>query len=156
MGLYIGNAIQSLVDQQMRNTQASRTPIYMRFRNFAPQQDQLYAQLGFVIAPSSGQTGMSDVQIAPPPSSKLVSMHNIGMSQGKLRFGAREFLISATFINAQQSALGLATPDALWLSSQFVGIVGYGSLWSVEEYSPDEAGAVPVAWLTRCNANELR
>jgi hypothetical protein len=155
-GLNIGYGIQRLIDAQQRYTQASRVPIYMRLRNFTPPTNELYAQLGYTITPTSGETGTSDIQIDPPPSSRLVSMHNIGMSSGKLRFGARYFVISATFVNAQQAALGLSTPDQLWLCPQFVGIYAYGVLWSVVEYSPEELGGLAVVWQITTNSNELK
>ena len=156
MGLNIGYGIRRLVDQQMRYVNAARSPIYMRFRNFAPPQDEMYAQLGYKISPSGNDTGTTDVLIDPPPGSRLVSMHNIGMSSGKLRFGARDFVISQTFIQAQQLALGLTTPEQLWLSKMLVGIVGYGVLWSIELYASDDVGGVPVVWTLSANANEQR
>lgn len=155
-GLNIGFGIQRLVDAQQRYTQASRVPIFMRLRNFVPPTNELYAQLGYTITPGVGQTGTSDILIAPPPSTRLVSMHNIGMSSGKLRFGARYFIISGTFVNAQQAALGVSTPEHLWMSPQFVGIYAYGVLWSVEQYSSEELGGVPVLWILTCNANEIK
>lgn len=155
-GLNLGFGIQRLIDAQQRYTQASRVPIFMRLRNFTPPTNELYAQLGYTITPVSGGTGTSDIKIDPPPSSRLVSMHNIGMSGGKLRFGARTFILSGTFINAQQAALGLATPDDLWLCPQFVGIYAYGVLWTVMEYSPEELGGIAVVWSLTCNANEQK
>jgi hypothetical protein len=155
-GINIGYGIQRLIDAQMRYLDANRVPVSMRFRDFVPPTDQLYAQLGYVITPDSGGAGTTDVLINPPCSTRLVSMHNIGMSQGKLRFGAREFTISQSFINAQQLALGLATPEQLWLSKQLVGLVGYGVLWSIELYASDDVGGIPVVWTVTANANELR
>ena len=155
-GLNIGCGLRRLIDQQMRYVNAARGPIYMRFRNFDPPQDSMYAQLGYTISPSGSATGTTDVLINPPPGTKLVSMHNIGMSSGKLRFGARDWVISHTFIGLQQLALGLATPEELWLSKKLVGIVGYGVLWSIELYASDDVGGVPVVWTLSCNANEQR
>ena len=155
-GLNIGFGFQRLIDAQQRYVQGSRTPIFMRLRNFVPPTNQLYAQLGYVITPVAGETGTTDIQIVPSPSTRMVSMHNIGMSSGKLRFGARYFLISASFVSAQQLALGLSTPDQLWLCPQFVGIHAYGLLWSVVEYISEEFGGVPVLWQISVNANEVR
>jgi len=148
-----------LIDAQMRYLNAARVPVFMRFRNFTPPDNQMYAQLGYVINPPSPEpltTGTTDVQITPTPGTRMVSMHNIGMSQGKLRFGARDFTISQSFVALQQLALGLATPDQLWLSQQFVGLVAYGVLWTVEMYASDDVGGVPVVWTCTCNANEQR
>jgi len=155
-GLNIGGGIQRLIDSQQRFVRNSRTDIYVRYRNFTPPQNQLFGQLGFTITPASGPTGTTDVAILPPPETRLISQHNIGMSGGKLRFGAREFIISATFVNAQQSALGLSTPDKLWLSPQFVGLVGYSCLWTVEQIASEELGGIPVIWTLKCNANEQK
>ena len=155
-GLNIGGGIQRLIDAQQRFTQNSRTQILLRLRNFTSQQNELYAQLGYTITPVSGPTGTQDVLIWPLPSTRLISQHNIGMSSGRLRFGARAFIISATFVNAQQSALGLSTPDQLWFCPQMVGIVGYGSLWSCEQAVPEELGGIPVVWSITCNSNELK
>lgn len=155
-GLNLGFGIQRLIDAQQRYIQNSRTPIMLRLRNFTPPQNELYAQLGYTITPASGETGTTDVQITPPPMTKLLSQHNIGMSQGKLRFGAREFVISGSFVDAQQSALGLASPDQLWWSKQVVGIFAYGILYSVEQYAPEEVGGQSILWTLLCNANEQR
>ena|ERR1039458_4123445 len=156
MGLFLGQGVLNLLDAQQRYIQNSRTPVYMRFRNFVPPTNALYMQLGYTITPVAGETGTTDIQILPPPSTRLVSMHNIGMSQGKLRFGARYFIVSATFVNAQQAALGLATPDLLWRSPQLVGLSAYGVVWSIEQYASEEIGGVPVIWTLTVNSNDQK
>jgi hypothetical protein len=155
-GLNLGMGIQRLIDSQQRYVQNSRTPINIRLRNFTQPQNDLYAQLGYTIAAVAGATGTTDVLIWPPPSTKLISMHNIGMSQGKLRFGAREFVISGSFVDAQQSALGLTSPDQLWWCPQMVGIYAYGILYTIEQYAPEELGGISVVWTVTCNANERK
>lgn len=154
-GLNLGLGVQRLIDAQQRYIQNSRYPVMYRVRNFSSQQNQLYAQLGYVISPT-GQTGTSDIQIVPPPMTKLISQHNIGMSSGRLRFGAREFVISGSFVEAQQSAFGLATPDDVWTFPQFVGIYAYNVLWSIEQIAPEEVGGMTILWTLRCNANEKK
>jgi hypothetical protein len=155
-GLNLGFGVQRLIDAQQRYIQNSRTPIMFRLRNFVPPQNQLYAQLGFTIAPSGSMTGTSDIQITPPPMTKLISQHNIGMSEGKLRFGAREFVISGSFVDAMQSALGLSSPDQVWWCPQVVGIFAYGILFTIEQYAPEEIGGQSILWTLRTNAGEIK
>jgi hypothetical protein len=155
-GLNLGFGIQRLIDAQQRFVQNSRTPINIRLRNFTLPQQDLYAQLGYSISPSGSATGMTDVQILPPPATRLISMHTIGMSSGKLLFGAREFVISGSFVDAQQKALGLSSPDKLWWCNQFVGIFAYGILFTVVDYAPEEIGGKSVVWTIRANASELK
>lgn len=154
-GMHIGLGLQRLIDAQQRYVQNSRYPVMYRMRNFTPQQNTLYAQLGYVITPT-GNTGTTDVQIQPPPMTRLVSQHNIGMSAGRLLFGAREFVVSGSFVNAQQSALGLATPDEVWYAPQLVGIYAYSVLWNIAQVAPEDFGGQTILWSLRCNASELK
>jgi hypothetical protein len=152
----IGYGVQRLIDAQQRYTQNSRMPVLLRLRNFSSQQSQLYAQLGYVLTPSAGTAGFIDVPIQPPPSMRMVSQHNIGMSAGKLRFGARDYIVTGSFVQAQQSALGLARPELVWIGAQTVGIVADNQLFSIEQYVHEEIGGMSVVWTLTCNANELK
>lgn len=152
----IGFGIQRIIDAQQRFIRNVRQPVYMRVRNFTEPQNALWAQLGYRLTPASGPTGTTDMLIDPPPMTRLESMHNIGMSNGKLRFGARSFVISQTFVSAVQSALELSAPEQVWIGQQVVGLVGYNVLWSIESYTPEDLGGETILWTLICNANELK
>jgi len=92
----------------------------------------------------------------PQPSVMMMSVHNIGMSSGKLRFGARQFLISQTFVAKQQALQFLEDPRMVFEGPQVVGLVSENLLFSIEDVRHQEVTNNPVAWLVTCNANTLR
>lgn len=155
-GVNIGGGIQRIIDNQQRYLRNVREPVYLRVRNFTEPQNALWAQLGYTLTPASGSTGTTDMLIDPPPMTRMESMHNIGMSAGKLRFGARQFVISQTFVSAVQSALELSAPEQVWIGQQVVGLVGYGVVWSIEAYYPEDLGGETILWNLICNANETK
>ncbi len=69
------------------------TPVWMRFRNFGDISGRQFSMLGRSITPNPGTnpTGTTDVLVDPPPTMQTMSLRNIGISGGKLRFGARMF-----------------------------------------------------------------
>lgn len=154
-GMNFAVGIRRLVDSQMRFVRVGH-PVYLRLRNFPDPQDQPWAQLGFSISPTGAQIGTKDVLIEPPPSVWAVSVHNIGQSMGKLRFGARMFLISATFTERQMRARRLASEDLVWRHSDVVGLVTEGKLYSIEDIVPEVVSGRTVTWQLTCNANEIR
>jgi hypothetical protein len=85
----------------------------------------------------------------------MVSVHNIGQSDGKLRFGARTFLVSATFTDAQVAARQLADQTLVWRSSDVVGLVTENLLFSIEDITHQEVDGKTVSWVLTCNASEL-
>ena len=104
--------------------------------------------------------GTTDTLITPTPVVTMLSMHNIVMSEGKLRFGARVIRVSQSFVSAQANALGLPmTPTGMrqvWEAANVVGLVSENLLFSIEDVKHSELGGTTVYWDLTCNANELR
>lgn len=152
--LPFGYGAQRLVDAQQRFIR-SGLPVYLRLREFTVVGNEEALQLGFrTQVPGSG--GISDVLIAPPPSTSAVSVHNIGQSNGKLRFGARIFGISATFTEKQVTARSLANQELVWRAKDVVGLVTEGLLFSIEDIKHRDVAGRIVMWFLTCNANELK
>lgn len=153
--------MRRLVDAQMRWARAGKA-VYLRLRDFPDIQNTDWAQLGFAIAPSGSAKGTSDILIDPPPAVNMISLHNIGQSMGKLRFGARLFVVSATFVARQVVARGivasngLSAEDLVWRSPNVVGLVTQGLLFSIEDVGHEEYGVGTVTWLLTCNSTEVR
>jgi hypothetical protein len=155
-GPSLGYGIQRLMDAQMRYMRAG-PPVYLRLRNFASIEDQTWAQLGFAVSPSgTEEVGTTDILIRPQPAVMMVSVHNIGMSTGKLRFGARTFLISATFVDRQVRSQALTNQDLVWRAPEVVGLVIGDQLFSIEDISHEELGGKTISWLLTCNASEIK
>lgn len=154
-GPNIGFGMRYLMDAYQRYMRA-QLPVYLRIKNFLDTQNQGYSQLGFRISPSGSATGITNILIDPPCSWQMVSLRNIGMSDGKLRFGARYFMVSQTFVLAQQAALGLSDPKLVFEGAQTVGLVTENLLFSIEDTSHEAAGGQIISWILTCNANEIR
>lgn len=155
-GLYFGLGIQRLQDALQGYVRAT-TPVYLRERKFAPVINTQWAQVGFRIAPTGGeQTGTEDFEIMPAPSMMTMSLHNIGMSGGKLRFGAKQFLISASWVRQRQAATGVPNPKNVFDGQQVLGIVNEGMLYSIEDIQHEVAAGTITSWILVCNSNQLR
>jgi hypothetical protein len=159
-GPNIGFGFQRLLDTQLNYLQTGH-PVYYRVRNFPDIQNQEYAQLGFSISPSGTPVGTTDTLILPPPAVSPISMHSIGMSMGRLRFGAKSFEISASWVDQQVRLAGgtvndPTSQDLIFRGPNVVGLVCDNLLWSIELPTHFELGGKTVAWILQCNANELR
>lgn len=156
-GLQFGYGTQRLLDAFQRYTRAAH-PIYYRYKLFAdPQSTSQAAAMGFSVSPSgSVPTGTNDILLDPPPSYSMVSIHNIGMSAGKLRFGARMFIVSQSVTSGLQTQLNLASQELVWRGSQIVGLVTDNLLFSVEDYKHGELAGATIVWELTCNSNEIR
>lgn len=153
--LPFAGGLQRLLDQQLRFVRTTK-PVYYRLRNFSDVQTQDWAQLGFTIAPSGSNVGVTDTLIAPPPATSPVSLHNIGQSAGKLRFGATKFMISQTFVKAQMSAQSLADEALVWRNSHVVGLYSDGLLYSIEDITSEQVAGVTLSWFLVCNSLEVK
>jgi hypothetical protein len=107
-------------------------------------------------ATPTATVGYTDIPIYPPPTSSMVSMHNIGMSEGKLRFGARNIRISQAFVTAQVQAQNLSNQNQVWIGPQVVGLVSENLLMDIVYYNHYEIAGVTVYWDLVCNCNEIR
>lgn len=150
-----GYGVQRLIDSNLQYTRVG-FPVYLRLRNFPDLQNSQFAQMGFAISPSGTAVGTTDILIAPPPSVSMVSVHNIGMSEGKLRFGARTFLVSQAFVTAQVAAQSLSDQNLVWRGPNVVGLVTENLLFSIEDVNHGEVAGQTVSWVLTANANELR
>lgn len=139
---------------------------FLRVRNFVevgPVQ-----QMGFTFTPtaSGAQTGYTDYQIDPPPVIRTISMHNLGMAAAagsNLRVGAKDVLISNTFVLAQmqirKDASGNLFTDArqVFEDPSTICILASDKLQiSIDRVMPDFAYGQPATWTISGNANELR
>src|SRR4051812_16362542 len=98
MGIPFGYGVRMLLDGQQSFIRSGLT-CFLRVQNFAPEGD--WQEVGVPFVPTGAEaakTGFTDLLISPPPEVRDVSTHNIGMSGGKLMFGARYFIISHTFV----------------------------------------------------------
>lgn len=147
--------MQFLMDSQLNWLKAG-TPIYLRLKNFPDIQDETYAELGFSIAPTGTvQVGTTDYIIDPWPSTVEVSLANVGRSMGKIRFGAREFMISETWVCAMAAVMGVGIFN-VWKDPRVVGLVQDNLLFDIVSYTYEGISGVPVLWFLTCNANELK
>ena len=100
--------------------------------------------------------GFTDILIDPPPNIEMVSMHNIGQSGGKLRFGARIVTVSQGFVAQQAAAQGLTDQNLVWRGPQVVGLVSESLMFSIVDINHSELSATSVYWYLTCNVSELR
>lgn len=150
-GANFGVGFRRLIDAQMVYVR-NGLPTYLRLRNFPDVQNQLWAQMGFSISPSgTNQTGTTDILIAPPPAVQSLSLQNIARSEGKLRFGAKNFLISSSFTDAQVIVRKLPFEDQVWKASDVVGLVEAGKLYSIENIKWEQLAGKTVTWTLTCN-----
>jgi hypothetical protein len=155
-GMNFALGLQRVLDAQQRYVRNS-LPMYLRLRNFAPVTGTLAGQLGFSISPSgTPNVGTTDILIDPPPAQRMVSMHNIGISGGKLMLGARSFLISNSFVVQMMAQLNITNPNLVWEGNQTVGIVTDSKLFSVVEINHSEIAGATVSWDITANAQELK
>ena len=154
-GINFGLGVRRLLDAQQKFTRAG-LPTYLRLKNFSPIQGQTWAQMGFRITPSIGATGTVDIVIDPQPSVVNMSLHNIGQSMGKLRLGAKRFLISSTFSDKIAKQYSLSNERQVWEGANVVGLVYDGLLHSIEDIQPEQAAGKTISWILICNANEVK
>lgn len=153
--------IRRLVDQQLRCLGAGAAA-WLRVKNF-DDSGQDYAEMGFIyVPPLTGAQiakGYSDIPITPQPVIRLMSMHNLAMAQAAsiaLRAGAREVMLSHTWVQAQQLANGFSTPQQVFQAKNVIGIVTESLILSIESFLPDYAYGKIITWQLKCNTEELQ
>ncbi len=150
----VGFGLRRIIDSRLRFLRDSG-PVFLRLRNFQTTETEPWSQLGFVIAPSGTPlTGTTDIPIDPPPSTSMISMHNIGQSMGKLRLGARTVRVSHTFVLAQVEAQALTDPTLVWRGPNVVGLVIDAQLFEIATYEYKDLSGAPVIWDISVNAPE--
>jgi hypothetical protein len=151
-----------LLDANLRFLQAGH-PTWLRVRNFPDIQSQPYAQLGFSISPTGqyGQTGTTDISIQPPAAVEPISSYNIGKSMGMLREGAKQFVISATWVDQQVRRMGgvVNNPtdeDLVFRGPQVVGLLYENSIFQIAKYQKKQLGSKTISWIIQANGAEVR
>jgi hypothetical protein len=145
--------IRSLADTFLRYFQPGLV-CYLRIQNQVMQPNDPSA-LGFMPTVTGGPTGFQDIQILPPPDVKEVSLHNIGIMGGKLRFGARTFLISHSFVQQRMDDMNYSDMWSVWRDPTVVGLYYDGRLFSIESITHEDVGSEPTLWMLVCNASDI-
>lgn len=120
--------------------------VYMRLKNVV-DNDMDYVRLGFQWAPTGTQVvGYTDIQISPPPDVYAVSSRTIGVSGGRLQFGAHHFVISHTWVMQQMAQRGLSDARAVFREAAVVGLVYDKRLFDITELLPDSMSDQTIRW----------
>lgn len=154
MGLPFAEGLRMLVDNQQRFTRAG-LEVYLRVQNFTSQGD--FQEMGVPnVNPATGGSGYTDILIDPPPQVIDVSMHNIGMSGGKLLLGARSFIISHSFVlTTREQNPSIPDDIAVWYNwdgkTPVVGIMYENRMHEIVFYTHKEVAGETVSWKLTCN-----
>lgn len=159
MGISFGAGIQFLLDSHQKFVRAGK-PIWLRVKNFEDEGD--YIEVGVPYVPTGGpataQTGYTDILIDPPPDVKGVSLHNIGLNSGRLQFGATQFIVSNSFVDAQLAKYREITdPIEVFRNRDgyaAIGIFYFNRLYSIESITHKEVSGQTIVWYLICNALE--
>jgi hypothetical protein len=168
MGISFAAGIQMVLDGQLNYVRGG-LDCYLRVNNFSPSGD--FIEVGVPYTPSGDlalETGFVDILILPPPATKPMSYHNIGLSGGKLMFGARIFWISHTFVQkildtypkikggynvfrSWDSPDGNGQEDG---TAYVMGLIYNNQLYSIEDIGRTEIAGQTISWKLTCNAQE--
>lgn len=154
--------IRMMIDGQYRFSRAG-LKVYMRIQNFSSSGS--YQELGVPYIPTNpnpSDTGYTDILIDPPPQVGDVSMHNIGMSGGKLLIGARWFKISHSFVLGIRARYPAVTDNiAVWSTwdktsetdgtARVIGFVYENRMHEIVYYTHKEAAGETISWTLTCN-----
>lgn len=145
--------LRDLIDGQSRFVR-SGLEVYLRLQNF-PKSSGDFQELGLVFQTNT-DSGYTDILIDPPPQVTDVSMHNIGMSGGRLRIGARNFQVSHTFVQKMRQ-LNSSIPDdiAVWYNwdgnTPVTGILYENRMHDIVYYIHKEFAGETISWRLTCN-----
>lgn len=154
-----GSGLQFLFDAQQRYTRAG-LPVWLRVKNFQDTGD--FIEVGVPFTPTgaaAAETGYTDIPIVPPPAVQDVSLHNIGLNSAALRFGARVFIVSASFVNDQMAQYNITDPYAVFRDRDGYAAVGLfynDRMFSIESITHKEVAGVTINYKLLCNALELQ
>lgn len=150
--------IRSLADGFFRYWQPGQAT-YLRLQNNTDASTTAsYGQLGFVPAVSGaqpGQSGFNDILINPPADTVDVSLHNIGMSGGRLQFGAKIFTISHTFVLQQMALRNLTDDHLVWRAPEVIGLYQNNRIYTIESITDETIGSDKTLWKLMCNRMEF-
>lgn len=145
--------IRNLSDNWMRYYQPGLA-CYLRLKVVNVDQDE-FAELGFVPSVTGDLSGVTDILVDPPPDTKEVSLENIGLNSAKLRFGAREFLVSQTFVLNQMAKQGYTDMYQVWNDPLVLGFYYNNRLFTIESITHEDVGGQPTLWRLVCNASDF-
>lgn len=144
-------ALRNMMDNWLRYFQPG-LPVYLRVQNVSVDTEDAFA-LGF--QPTvSGDSGITDYLISPPAEVLPVSTHDIGMSGGRLQFGAKTFSISNTWVLQRMSQMGYTDPYQVWRDPSVVGFYHDGRLYAIESVVHRDLASQAVIWQLVCNSLE--
>lgn len=119
------------------------------------KEDIEAGEYGFQTVPSAGEdSGTEDIKIVPPAEVTDVSLHNIGLNQTKLQFGARTFRISHTWVKARMLLRSLTDPYQVFREALVIGIFYNGTLFDMVSITHQEIGGETFEWTVIGNATE--
>ena len=150
------DGLRMMVDEQARFTRAG-LEVFLRLQNFPSTGANQEVGIPYVpTGVAAAQSGFTDLLIDPPPQVTDVSMHNIGMSGGKLLMGARTFNVSHTFVKKMRETYPNIPDDiAVWFGwdgqTPVMGIVYENRMHDIVTYSHREIGGETVSWKLTCN-----
>jgi hypothetical protein len=91
-------------------------------------------------------SGVTDLEINPPPDVRAMSLHNIGLNAAKLYFGAHEFTISHTWVLRRMVDMGTDDPYQVFRNQQVVGLVYNNRVFSIESVQADSVNNEIIQW----------
>lgn len=149
--LNFGEGMRMLLDGQTRFV-ASSKQAFVRVQNFQNTGD--YLEVGVPFAPTGvaeENSGFTDIIIDPPPQTRDISMHNIGLLAGRLNFGDKTMIVSHTFVlNVMQAYPGITDPYDVWRNwdgqTPVIGIVYQNRMWAIESITNSQWGGETVSW----------
>jgi hypothetical protein len=149
-----------MVDDQQRFLR-SGLEVFLRVQNF--QEQGTFQEVGIPVAPTgaaAAQTGFTDILIDPPPQVTDVSMHDIGMSGGRLLIGARKFKISQSFVTKMRARNPSIADDIavwnVWDNQATVLCIMYENrAHDIVHYTHTEIGGSTVSWFVFCNRVDI-
>jgi hypothetical protein len=150
--------LRSLYDTQLRFFQPG-LPCYLRIDNLSPDVRGTVgsvAALGFQPTVSGNLSGVTDILIDPPPEVKEVPWRNIGLNLARLRFGARIFTISHTFVANRQALLAFTDPEQVFRDASVQGILYSGRIYNMESVTHEDLAGQPIIWTIIGNAIEVQ
>lgn len=150
---FSANGLRMISDGWLRFFQPGLS-CWLRLQVFDPSSTD-FAQLGFIPTVTGAVSGVMDIPVQPPADVKEISLHNIGMSGGKLRFGAREFVVSHTFVAQQMQACGYTDPMQVFNDPAVLGLYYDSRIFSIESITHEDFGGDYVLWHLLCNASEV-
>ncbi len=159
-GLFAQGLVMVMDGQSRYIREGNQT--FLRLQNFPNSGD--FQEVGVPWAPTgtagaANQTGFTDILIEPPPESTDIPDRDIGLSGGKLMFGARRFLVSVTFVQDMQQEYPniLSSTDVFrrWDgNTPVIGIVYNNQMYSIEDILSRELGGQVISYTLMCNSME--